>query len=163
MHLAGEAAPAVRQCLELIGQFEAKFGKSPLVDPDSMPRSVWIGLMKQAMEAGDIPAQLRDRMGFVTSVREGCAMTNDDPNRPETEEDGKKAGALRMARFRHHNEQLSFGSRADPAPPEEPRRRKARALGMFEERNLEGDDEMVIGKSGPLPPNVKWPFPKAAE
>lgn len=39
-------------------------------------------------------------------------------------------------------------------------RRKALALGMFEERNLEGDDEMVIGESGPLPPNAKWPFPK---
>ena len=39
-------------------------------------------------------------------------------------------------------------------------RRKAMALGIFEERNLEGDDEMVIGELGPLPPNAKWPFPK---
>lgn len=39
--------------------------------------------------------------------------------------------------------------------------RKVAALGMSEERNLEGDSEIVIGKPGPLPPNAKWPFPKA--
>ena len=29
-----------------------------------------------------------------------------DPNRPETEEDGERAGALRMARWKHQNAQL---------------------------------------------------------
>lgn len=38
-------------------------------------------------------------------------------------------------------------------------RRKATALGMFEERNLEGDDEMGL-PCGPMEPGAKWPFPK---
>jgi len=35
----------------------------------------------------------------------------DDPNQPETEADGKRAGALRLriARFRNQNEQLKKG------------------------------------------------------
>lgn len=38
--------------------------------------------------------------------------------------------------------------------------RKAGALGMFEERNLEGDDEMALSP-GPAQPGAKRPGPKA--
>ncbi|MBU1360913.1 MAG: hypothetical protein KKC79_09320 [Gammaproteobacteria bacterium] len=34
--------------------------------------------------------------------------------------------------------------------------RKAAALGVLEERNLEGDEEMVIDKLEPLAPDAKW-------
>lgn len=116
--LLKNAAPSVKERLELIDQFDKKFGKSPIVDPDSMSRSQWTNLVKQSLETGEIPAQLRDRMGFITSIRE---VTHE----------------------------------------EEPCTRKPQALGMFEERNLEGDEEMVIGGATALSPNAKWPFPKA--
>ncbi|MBO9649698.1 MAG: hypothetical protein J7605_14410 [Variovorax sp.] len=119
LKLLANAAPSVKERLELIDQFDKKFGESPIVDPDSMSRSQWTSLVKQSLETGEIPAQLRNRMGFVTSIRE------------VTQE-------------------------------EEPCRRKAQALVMFEERNLEGDEEMVIGRATALPPNAKWPFPKAS-
>ena len=67
--------------------------------------------------------------------------TNDDPNRPETEQDGIRAEILRRLRVRR---MLDFS--------------KESLVGLQQERNLEGDDEMVIGKATPLPPGVKWPF-----
>jgi hypothetical protein len=57
--------------LELIEQFQAKFGKSPLVDPDSMTSERWRELVEESLQSGEIPLQLRDRLGFVTSVQEG--------------------------------------------------------------------------------------------
>ncbi|MEQ6918013.1 hypothetical protein [Halomonas aquatica] len=40
----------------------------------------------------------------------------DDPNRPETEEDGKQFGALRMARWKHQNKQLrEQGKKGSPS------------------------------------------------
>lgn len=67
--------------------------------------------------------------------------TDNDPNRPEIEEDGIRAEGLRRLRVRR---MLDFSKR--------------NLIGLQQERNLEGDDEMVVGKSEPAPKNAKWPF-----
>ena len=67
--------------------------------------------------------------------------TNNDPNRPTTERNEIGVESLRRLRAR---QMLHFS--------------KENLAGLQQERNLEGDDEMVIGKATPLPPNAKWPF-----
>lgn len=36
-------------------------------------------------------------------------------------------------------------------------------LGLSQERNLEGDDEMSMGPSVPSDPQAKWPFSKSQQ
>ncbi len=42
-----------------------------------------------------------------------------DPNAPETEEDGYRAGALRIAKYRHQAEQMRQRIAAKPVTPEQ--------------------------------------------
>lgn len=44
---------------------------------------------------------------------------DDDPNRPETEEDGIRAGALRLAKYRHQAQQFKAQSQPPETDPKE--------------------------------------------
>lgn len=49
---------------------------------------------------------------------------NTDQDRPETEEDGLRAGALRIAQYRHQSEQMRQRIVAQPVSPEQLRERE---------------------------------------
>lgn len=49
-----------------------------------------------------------------------------DPNAPETEEDGYRAGALRIAKYRYQAEQMRQRLAEKPVPPEKQQERQQR-------------------------------------
>ena len=85
-----------------IARLEAKHGSQ---DPFVQDLKEQLRAMKTHAGPAPLDTYRMQAVDFSTPA----APQPDDPNRPETEADGQRAGALRIARFRHQNAQLKRG------------------------------------------------------